>query len=78
MSTNLKVPPEFDRAPKEQRIAFVQELWDRIAQDPARLPVPPEHQRILDERLKEYRANPKAGRPWSEVRDQLLAKLRKV
>jgi putative addiction module component (TIGR02574 family) len=78
MSANLKVPPEFDKAPKEQRIAFVQELWDRIAQDAERLPLPPEHQRILDERLKEYRANPKAGRPWSEVRDQLLAKLRKA
>jgi putative addiction module component (TIGR02574 family) len=78
MSVNLKVPPEFDKAPKEQRIAFVQELWDRIAQDPERVPVPTEHQRILDERLKEYRSNPKAGRPWSEVRDQLLAKLRKA
>ena len=78
MSTNLKVPPGFDDAPKEQRIAFVQELWDRIAQDPERVPVPIEHQRILEERLKEYRASPKTGRPWSEVRDQLLAKLRRA
>jgi putative addiction module component (TIGR02574 family) len=78
MSANLKVPPEFDKAPKEQRIAFVQELWDRIARDPERVPVPEEHKRILDERLKEYRSNPTAGRPWSEVRDQLLAKLRRV
>jgi putative addiction module component (TIGR02574 family) len=78
MSTNFKVPPGFDEAPKEQRIAFVQELWDRIAQDPERVPVPVEHQQILEERLKEYRANPKAGRPWSEVRDQLLTKLRRA
>jgi len=78
MSTNLKVPAGFDEAPKEQRITFVQELWDRIAQDPERVPVPVEHQRILEERLKEYRANPKAGRPWSEVRDQLLTKLRRT
>jgi putative addiction module component (TIGR02574 family) len=78
MSTNLKVPPGFDEAPKEQRIAFVQELWDRIAKDPEKVPVPIEHQRILEERLKEYRANPKVGRPWSEVRDQLLAKLRRA
>jgi len=78
MSANLKVPPEFDNAPKEQRIAFVQELWDRIAQDADRIPVPSEHQRILDERLREYRANPRPGQPWSEVREQLLAKLRSV
>ena len=78
MSTNLKVPPGFDDAPKEQRMAFVQELWDRIAQDPEKVSVPIEHQRIFEERLKEYRANPKTGRPWSEVRDQLLAKLRRA
>lgn len=76
MSTKLKIPPEFDAVPKEQRIAFVQELWDRIARDPSSVPVPREHKRILDERLDAYRANPHAGRPWSEVRDRLLAKLR--
>jgi putative addiction module component (TIGR02574 family) len=78
MSANLKVPPGYDDAPKEQRIAFVQELWDRIAQDPERVVVPLEHQQLLDERLNEYRADPKAGRRWSEVREQLLAKLRKA
>ena len=78
MSANLKVPPGFDAAPKEQRIAFVQDLWDRIALDPERVPVPPEHRQALDERLNEYRANPKSGRPWSEVRDQLLVKLRRT
>jgi len=78
MSSNLRVPPGFDDATKEQRIAFVQELWDRIAQDPARVPIPVEHQHILEERLAEYRANPKAGRAWSEVRDQLLKKLRRA
>jgi putative addiction module component (TIGR02574 family) len=78
MSTNLKVPPGFDEASKDERIAFVQELWDRIAKDPEKIPVPIEHQRILEERLKEYRASPKGGRPWSEVRDHLLAKLRRA
>jgi putative addiction module component (TIGR02574 family) len=76
MSTKLNIPPEFDAVPKDQRIAFVQELWDRIAQDPDRVPVPDEHKRILDERLSAYRINPQPGRPWSEVRDQLLVKLR--
>jgi putative addiction module component (TIGR02574 family) len=78
MSTSLQVPPGFDNAPKEQRIALVQELWDRIAQDPESISVPVEHQRILEERLKAYRANRRTGRPWSEVRDELLAKLRRA
>lgn len=77
MSANLKVPREFDDAPREQRIAFVQELWDRIADSPECVPVPSEHRRILDERLAEFRANPQAGRPWTEVREQLLARIRR-
>jgi putative addiction module component (TIGR02574 family) len=75
-NAKLAVPPEFDAVPKEERIAFVQELWDRIARDPEHVPVPNHHKRILEERLEAYRANPQAGQPWSEVRDQLLAKLR--
>jgi len=71
----LKAPPEFDTVPKNQRIAFVQELWDRIAQDPGRVPIPDEHIQILEERLNAYRSNPKSGRPWNEVREELLASL---
>jgi putative addiction module component (TIGR02574 family) len=76
MSANLKVPPEFDALSSDEQIAFVQELWDRIARDPDRMPIPDEHKRILDERLEAYAANPRSGRPWNEVRDELLAKLR--
>lgn len=76
MNTKLTVPPEFDSVPKENRIEFVQELWDRIAADPKRVPFPAEHQRILEARLDKYRADPKPGRSWSDVRSELLAKLR--
>lgn len=78
MTASIRIPPEFDDAPKEQRIAFVQELWDRIAQEPERGPIPPEHQQLLEERLNEYRVNPKPGRSWSEVREQLLTKFRRA
>ena len=78
METNkLKIPPEFISAPKEQRIDFVQDLWDQIAQDPKGVPVPESHKQILKERLEKYRSNPQPGRPWGEVRDQLLDKLGK-
>ena len=76
MSAHLKVPPEFDALSSDEQISFVQDLWDRIAQHPERVAIPEEHRRILDERLRDYAANPSAGRPWSEVRDELLAKLR--
>lgn len=76
VGTELKVPPDFDAAPSEQRIAFVQELWERIAARPEQVPLPAGHRRVLEERLKEYRANPAGGRPWGEVRDELIAKFR--
>ena len=76
MSSKLTVPADFEKASDEQRIAFVQELWDRIAENPARVPVPETHRRILDQRLKDYRTNPESGQAWTEVRDILLSKLR--
>ena len=75
-NTKLEIPPEFNAAPTEQRIAFVQDLWNQIAQDPDNVSVPESHKRILSERLEEYRRNPQAGKPWSEVRDQILEKIR--
>jgi putative addiction module component (TIGR02574 family) len=78
MSSPFAVPPGFDEASNEQRIAFVQELWDRIAANPQRVPVPPEHRRILEERLAAYATDPQPGRPWNEVRDELLGRLRRT
>jgi hypothetical protein len=76
MGSKLTVPADFDGAADEQRIAFVQELWDRIAENPDRVPVPVAHRRILEQRLKDW-TNPEAGQAWSDVRDILLSKLRK-
>ena len=76
MSAKLKVPTGFDDASEGERIEFVQELWDRIAQNAADVPIPNDHKRILDERLDAYAAEPRLGRPWPEVRDELLSKLR--
>lgn len=75
MSSRLQVPPGFDQASSEERVAFVQQLWDRIGADPGQVPVPAGHQRILDERLAEYRADPRRGRAWNEVRDELLRQI---
>jgi len=77
MSAGLKVPPEFDALPGDEQVAFVQDLWDRIAEHPERIGIPEEHKRILDERLGAYVTDPRAGRPWAEVRDELLAKRRR-
>lgn len=71
-SSKLIIPPEFIAASKEQRIDFVQDLWDQIAQDPQSVPVPAYHKHIIRKRLKVYRSSPTEGKSWSEVREQLL------
>ena len=78
MPGKLTIPADFDQAPDDQRISFVQELWDRIAENPARVPVPDVHRRILEQRLKEYAVNPSGGQVWAEIRKDLLAKIRDV
>ena len=69
-------PPGFDDLPVEERIDFVQSLWDRIATTPEQVPVPEWHRRIIRERLEAYRKNPVAGRSWTEARSDIERKLR--
>ena len=77
MASSLPLPPEgFDDLPVEERIDYVQLLWDRVAAKPADVPVPDWHKDVLRDRLASYRSNPNAGREWPEVRDELLRKLR--
>ena len=70
-------PPGFDQLSVEEQIDYVQLLWDRIAATPDQVPVPDWHREVLDERLKDYEANPDAGESWDVVRDRLREKLRK-
>lgn len=69
-------PPGFDDLSVDERIDFVQSLWDRIAATPEQVPVPEWHRRIIRERLEAYRENSVAGRSWTEVRSDIERKLR--
>jgi putative addiction module component (TIGR02574 family) len=69
-------PPGFDDLSVDERIDFVQSLWDRIAATPEQVPVPDWHRRIIQERLESYQADPTAGRPWVDVRTEIADKLR--
>lgn len=69
-------PPGFDDLPVDEKLDYVQALWERIAAKPEGVPVPDWHRGVLDERLAAHRANPGAGRSWEEIREELLRKLR--
>ena len=71
-------PPGFDDLPVEDKIDYVQFLWDRIAARPDQIPVPDWHRQVLDQRLATLKANPEAGRPWQDVRDEIRSKLTRI
>jgi putative addiction module component (TIGR02574 family) len=67
-------PPGFDDLSVEEKIDYVQSLWNRIAASPDTIPVPDWHREILDERLKDLEANPQAGDSWEAVQERLRKK----
>lgn len=69
---NATVESEFRALSHSERILLVEEIWDRIAAEPQNVPVPLAHRVELDRRLDALAANPDPGRPWAEVRDELL------
>jgi putative addiction module component (TIGR02574 family) len=68
-------PPGFDELSVDEKIDYIQSLWDRVTAGSEDIPVPEWHRRILDERMEAYRANPEEGRPWEEVYEDLQRKL---
>ncbi len=76
MAHTLRLPPPgFDDLPVEKKVEYVEALWDRIVAAPQEVSVPDWHRQILRDRLAQYREDPKAGRPWRELRDELLREL---
>jgi putative addiction module component (TIGR02574 family) len=69
-------PPGFDELSVDEKLDYVQSLWDRITENPEAVPVPDWHLQVIEERIKENQANPRAGRSWDEFRDELRARPR--
>lgn len=68
-------PPGFEDLDAEEKVEYIQDLWDYVVADSSRVPVPDWHRHILDKRLAEYHAAPGEGKPWPQVRDQLMREL---
>lgn len=69
-------PPGFDDLPVEEKIEYVQSLWDRIAVSVGELPLADWQREILDQRLAAHRASPDEARPWGEALDDLERRLK--
>jgi putative addiction module component (TIGR02574 family) len=58
----------------DERIRFVQEVWESIGADDPNALIDDETCAELDRRLDDYFADPDAGSPWEEVKAQILNK----
>ena len=63
-----------DLSPDEQ-LQLLEEIWDRLSEHPADLPLSDGQRADLDRRLdaleEDIKAGRPLGRPWSEVRERL-------
>jgi len=71
----LPAPPGFDDLPVEEKLDYIESLWERVAAKPEQVPIPDWHRQILAERLAAYRAGKGGSRPWSEFRDEMRSLL---
>lgn len=69
---NATIETELRALSPAERILLVEEIWDRIAAEPDSVPLSSAHRAELDRRLDALEQNPDPGRPWAEVRDELL------
>ena len=67
-------PPGFDDLSVDEKIDYLQSLWDRIAATPEAIPVPDWHREIIDQRLEDLEADPDAGDGWDAVKGRLQKK----
>ena len=68
-------PPGFDDLSVDEKIDYLESLWDRVAASPETIPVPDWHRETIGERLKDLEANPDAGDSWEAVQKRLREKL---
>jgi len=68
---SLPTPPGFSALTKAEQVRYLQALWDQISAAPGALPVPENHLRLAEERLKRYREDPSRVRDAFEVLDRL-------
>jgi putative addiction module component (TIGR02574 family) len=76
MSTKTsQIPEDFKTLSSDDRIEYVQSLWDFIARTPDQVPVPESHKKVLDERLANYQNEPSSAASWDKTRDRILKNL---
>lgn len=70
MRYGLAVDPTFDQMTPTERVLYVQDLWDRIAEQPQDLPITEAQRAELQDRLADYQAHPETSIPCEVARER--------
>ncbi len=72
MANSVALPPAgFETLPVEEKIDYVQSLWDHIAGSVDHMPLQQWQQSLLTERLEAHRRSPGDASPWREAMDRV-------
>ena len=58
----------------EERMSLIEELWESLSASDEQVPVTDAQKADLDKRLAAFRADPKAGASWDEVKARLKSR----
>ena len=58
-----------------ERILIVEDIWDSIISSEDDFPISDAQKKELDSRLEAYYKNPKEGKSWKEVRDNIQSQI---
>lgn len=73
MSTRVPWPPSgFDDLSPDEKVDYVQSLWDRIAASDDRVPVPEWHKVIIRQRVADPDSDLGELRDWTQVREHIV------
>jgi putative addiction module component (TIGR02574 family) len=77
MASKVSNPPTgFDELTVEEKLDYVESLWDRIAARPDSVAIPDWHLEAIEQRTNKGHAGSHEGRSWDDFREELRAKLR--
>ena len=70
------IPAGFDDLSPEDKIEYIQGLWERVVSHPEEVPAEDWQRELVAERLNAFRAGKTTTRPWREAGNDLRASLK--
>jgi putative addiction module component (TIGR02574 family) len=64
--------PEVRQLSSAEKLIFVSELWDDLAEHPSEVPVDREIIAELDRRMEEFREHPERFTTWEAIQQKVL------